>query len=512
MGGCQGGEKEKFVSSTGPRDLLHAPLCRAEDLGCPIPDSPHATSVAMPLWRHVIGYEEGDPEIVNRLACGYPRFVVHPRVRDLFQACLERSGRKGETCFAFPSERLAKECVAFLHEQEVPSARLAAQPGGVYAALFPEAAFPHAKRFWQHFGGIVSSRLAEAALGHRDEDPVNIEADRILRDRIARLAGCRAETIFLYPTGMAALAASLAMVQELRPGAKSIQLGFPYVDGLKIQTVRGPGAHFFPTAGTEDLETIARLVRDESISGLFCELPGNPMLRSADIPALSAILRPAGVPLIVDDTVATFENVDVLPWADIVVSSLTKSFSGVGDVMAGSLILSESSSYFGRFVQWQTRHYENLLWHEDAAVLERNSRDFPERQRRMNENALALCQWLRERPEVETVYYPHFEAKDHYDKVRKAEGGYGGLFSILLRDGVHRSAPFYDALEITKGPSLGMNYSLACPYTLLAHYTELEWAESLGIPAHLIRVSVGIEPVDELKARFERAFAASEQG
>jgi len=496
------------VSDAAPQDLLKSPLFRAEDLGRPIPDSPHATSVAMPLWQHVIGYEEGDPEIVSQLACGYPRFVVHPTVRKLFQACLDRNGRSGETCFAFPSKRLAHDCVSFLVEQGIHGARAVAQPhGGIYATFFPEDAFPHAKRFWQHFGGIVSSRRACAALARRDDNPINIEADRLIRERIGHCVNGAPENVFLYPTGMSALAAALAMVQSLRTEAKSIQLGFPYVDGLKIQTVRGPGAHFFPLATDEDLERIANIVSEEPVSCVFCELPGNPMLRSVDIPKLSAVLRPAGVPLVIDDTVATFENVDLLPWADILVSSLTKSFSGVGDVMAGSIVLSEASPFFEAFVRWQTNHYENLLWHEDAVALELNSRDFSSRQTRMNETCAKLCAWLRTRPEVEEIYYPLFETKEHYDRVRKPNGGYGGLFSLLLKEAGNLAPRFYDALEMTKGPSLGMNYSLACPYTLLAHYNELEWVESLGISAHLIRVSIGLEPYEELQRRFEAAFA-----
>ena len=67
----------------------------------------------------------------------------------------------------------------------------------------------------------------------------------------------------------------------------------------------------------------------------------------------------------------------------------------------------------------------------------------------------------------------------------------------------------YDALPLAKGPSLGTNFTLVCPYTLLAHYEELDWAESCGVPRHLIRVSAGLEPLGDLVARFERALAAA---
>jgi cystathionine gamma-synthase len=63
----------------------------------------------------------------------------------------------------------------------------------------------------------------------------------------------------------------------------------------------------------------------------------------------------------------------------------------------------------------------------------------------------------------------------------------------------------YDALRVTKGPSLGTDFTLACPYTLLAHYDELPWVESLGVSRWLLRVSTGLEPTSDLLARFEEA-------
>jgi len=74
---------------------------------------------------------------------------------------------------------------------------------------------------------------------------------------------------------------------------------------------------------------------------------------------------------------------------------------------------------------------------------------------------------------------------------------------LVLKDAEARSPAFYDRLKVSKGPSLGTNFTLACPYTLLAHYDELEWAESCGVDRYLIRVSAGLEPVDDLIQRFD---------
>jgi hypothetical protein len=87
------------------RDLLRDPIWRGEELGRPIPDSPHAVSVALPRWQDVVGYEEGRPEVIARLATGYPRFVVHPLVRALVNRLAGES-----PCLPFPSLRVAELC------------------------------------------------------------------------------------------------------------------------------------------------------------------------------------------------------------------------------------------------------------------------------------------------------------------------------------------------------------------------------------------------------------------
>jgi cystathionine gamma-synthase len=79
---------------------------------------------------------------------------------------------------------------------------------------------------------------------------------------------------------------------------------------------------------------------------------------------------------------------------------------------------------------------------------------------------------------------------------------------MVLHGGEAATRSFYDALEVNKGPSLGTNYTLVCPYTLLAHYGELDWAEACGVSRYLLRVSVGLEPLETLIARFDKAFEA----
>lgn len=485
-----------------PCPLLEHPCWQAADLGKPLPDSEHATSVAMPLWEHVIQYEEGDETFRRKLSLGYPRFVIHPHVARLNALAMERFAGAGEGAFVAPSARVAQACQQFLRDVRGVQARLEPFGGGVVAVVYPGEAADSAKHFWQHFGEIVSSRRAKAVLEGRPA-PADDGAKARLRAQIAGLTGCAPEDVYLYSTGMAALAAALRISQRLTPGARSIQLGFPYVDGLKIQTVWGPGAHFFPTLSEEELDAAARLLASgEPVSAVFCEVVGNPLLRMADVPRIAAIARPRGIPVVVDDTVATFANVDLLPHADLISSSLTKHFSGTGDVMAGSLIINPRSPRYAELKAAQAELFEDLFWAEDATVLAENAADFNERIARINASTEVLCDELRGHPAVAELHYPKYVTNAAYERVKRPGGGYGGLFSLVLKDAARTAAPYFDQLRVSKGPSLGTNFTLACPYTLLAHYDELDWAESLGISRYLIRVSVGLEELDDLRGRF----------
>src|SRR3974390_483650 len=91
------------------RDPSHSPVGRAEDLGRPIPASPHAVSVALPRWQDVVGYEEKKPEVIKALRSGYPRFFIHKQVEELAR----RIG-KGQSCLPFPSQRAARLCAQFI--------------------------------------------------------------------------------------------------------------------------------------------------------------------------------------------------------------------------------------------------------------------------------------------------------------------------------------------------------------------------------------------------------------
>ena len=146
--------------------------------------------------------------------------------------------------------------------------------------------------------------------------------------------------ISLHTAGMAGLHAALTAIQTLRPGRPTLQLGFPYVDVLKQPQVVFHGGELLQSS---DLSTVADSLDQLQPAAVIVELPSNPLLRCVDLPAVSELAHSRGIPLIADDTIGTGINLQALPYADLIFTSLTKSFAGRGDVMAGSLLVSPHS-------------------------------------------------------------------------------------------------------------------------------------------------------------------------
>jgi len=480
------------------RNLLEDPICSEAELGKPIPDSPHAVSVALPRWQDVVGYEEGRPEVIRALASGYPRFVIHPLVQTLAQ----RLGG-GMPCLPFPSRRAAQMCVNFVRRSSGDGAKLVAGHG-LYGVRTSEAGGPFLKAFWQHTGMIVSSRQAEAVLAGRRPGVDDAAVRHSLRQQLAGFYACAPDDVFLTPSGMAAQFAALKTVRQRRPGQPTAQLGFPYVDTLKLQQKLGDGGILLHDLDGLDGE-VQSLLERQSLAACFCEIPGNPLLGSADVRKITPLLRAQRVPLVVDDVVATPCNVDLGPYADLVATSLTKYIVGTGDAMGGALIVNPRSPLYRELKPLAEMQHEELLWGEDAAILDAHAHTFPERVREHNRNGLAIAERLRRDKRVERVWYPKWEFCEAYDAVRRPDGGWGSLVTFLPKEAETRAARVYDALAVCKGPSLGTVFTLACPFTLLAHYSELDWAESCGVSRYLIRISVGLEDPDDLWQRLDTA-------
>ncbi|KAL0058602.1 Cystathionine gamma-synthase [Marasmius tenuissimus] len=166
------------------------------------------------------------------------------------------------------------------------------------------------------------------------------------------------------------------------------------------------------------------------------------------------------------------------------------------------------------------------LYSEDAAVLEFNSRDFVSRVRSINGNAVAVADFLRSRSRsfhvepaeinrlvITNVLFPKWVTRENYDLCRRPcvdSNNFGYLLSIEFVS-IEASRAFYDALECVKAPTMGTNFTLAIPYTVLAHYNELSEVKNYGIDETLVRLSVGMEELDVIMGYIQKALEVAER-
>ena len=324
------------------------------------------------------------------------------------------------------------------------------------------------------------------------------------------------DDVYLYPTGMSSIFNTHRTllsnaVAKGRPPRTSICFGFTYIDTLKVLEKWGPGCLFYGRGDAADIEDLqGRLEAGERYLALFTEFPSNPLLNSADLQRIRILADKYDFAVVVDETVGNFTNINVLSQADVVVSSLTKVFSGDSNVMGGSAVLNPQSENYQELKQAFSREYEDNYWAEDAVFMERNSRDFIPRSERINRTAEAVTAKLQHCAAVKQVYYPKCSpSRANYDACRTTNGGYGGLLSVTFQH-PEQAVAFFDALEVQKGPSLGTNFTLACPYTVLAHYAEMEWTAQWGVEPDLVRLSIGLEDPADLAAKIDRALRAAE--
>ncbi len=358
-----------------------------------------------------------------------------------------------------------------------------------------------------------------------------------IKERIASIVGIPSSpsNIFLTPSGMSSIYAALRATRRRKMvtsdnsnGGSAIVFGFPYLDTLKMCSrpeIVPDGVVFFGHGNEQDLSNLEQLLKERKeknssdVSVLITEFPSNPLLNCPNLQKLRELADEYDFAVVVDDTIGNFANIDLIQsgLADAVCTSLTKIFNGRGDAMAGSVITNPNTN-IGTWLQkdfMKNHHDHEGLWIGDAHAINSNSIDFLSRSSQINKTTEALADWLHERDEVAALYYPKFTSPDIYGSClnkRNYEGqheaGYGGLFSILLQPHICQRT-FYDKLDLSKGPSLGTDFSLVCPYTLLAHYHELDFAMSYDVQPNLLRFAIGLEDLETLKTKFVNAFQES---
>lgn len=489
-------------------------------LGAPFPDSPHAVISSLPTMADVRGYEEHDPRVVEAMASGYPRFVVHIYIRQLIEFYVDREGLAGRGGVLIPGRRAANDLVSYFDEGAVVSQQVEDALYFVHCDVSDKALVRSVGKFVQHTGCGVSSRQAEDLLltyGKLDgrhveascSGNVEVEVNRLLAEQI----GCREQDVLVCASGMNAFYAGFRAVQELqrRRGRKRwLQLGWLYLDsGCVLKEFLHEEESLEYCYDVFDLDVVLEKIRSygDELSAVVVECPTNPLIQVAELNEVAEVVRAQGGVMIIDPTIASIYNVDVLSFADVLVTSLTKYAATEGDVMIGALALNTKSPYYGDLVL-RTSAFHQPPYARDLARLVHEMSEAPELIAQMSANAAKLCVFLREHPRVEKIYCAG--CSDQIDEVAKGDKPVGSVISIRLKGSIDA---FYDSIEMMKGPSFGARFTLLCPFVYLAHYDLVtseegrSFLESVGISPELIRISVGAEPYEEIEAVFTSALS-----
>ena len=310
--------------------------------------------------------------------------------------------------------------------------------------------------------------------------------------------------------------------------------GFAFASGLAaedtlMRAVLQPGAHIIiPTdayGGTFRLidkvlkrwgvdYSLAKVAHPDAIRGeirpgvtklIWIETPTNPILGIADIAAVAQVAHEAGALLVVDNTFASsYLQQPLALGADVVMHSTTKYAGGHSDVVGGALVVGEGKDELAEAVAFHQNSLGAVAGPMDSWLVLRGLKTLAVRMEAHCNNAEKVVEYLQSRKDVTNIYYPGLESHPGHDIAAKQMKRFGGMISFQL-DGGEQNA--VDAIGRTKVWTLGE--SLGGVESLIEHPARMTHASVRGteleVPADLIRLSVGIEDVDDLIADLDQA-------
>lgn len=362
----------------------------------------------------------------------------------------------------------------------------------------------------------------------------------VLEQRLTELeGGIGALTV---ASGMAAIRYSIEAIAEV--GSNIVSTAQLYGGTYNLF------AHTFPRQGIEtrfaaadDFEKVASLI-DANTKALFCESIGNPAGNIVDIERWANIAHAAGVPLIVDNTVATPMLCRVFDYgADISVHSLTKYIGGHGTTIGGAIVDSGkfdwaahnerfaimnkpdpsyhgvvytqamgAAAYIGRCRVVPLRNTGAALSPHSAFLIMQGLETLGLRMERHCENAEKVAQHLQRHPQVNWVYYAGLADSPYRANSKKfCKGKAAGILSFGIKGGIAAGMRFIDALQlILRLVNIGDAKSLAChPASTTHRQLNAEELASTGVSDDMVRLSIGIEHIDDILADIDQALAAA---
>lgn len=307
------------------------------------------------------------------------------------------------------------------------------------------------------------------------------------------------------------MAATSTIMELLDSGDHVIAMDDLYGGTFRLfDKVRGRSAGLeFSYVDLADLSAVEAAITPKTHM-IWIETPSNPMLKLVDIAAVAAIAKQHNMIVVVDNTFATPYNQRPLEMgADIVMHSATKYLNGHSDMVGGIAVVGDNDELVEKMLFLQNS-VGAVAGPFDSYLALRGVKTLALRMKHHNEAALKLAQWLEAHPQVEKVIYPGLPSHPQHELAKKQMSGFGGMISILLKGDLDKARRFLEAVEIfALAESLGGVESLIEHPAIMTHASiPKENREKLGILDNFVRISVGIEDLDDLIADLDRALSA----
>jgi cystathionine gamma-synthase len=485
--------------------------------GCSLPlRNPHAVSVSLPTMQDVIDYEEGNPDVTSIMESGYPRFFMNKFVKNLLEYVKKK--------YAFADDKLLIP-IDSIHAKNILEKLVNKKLDYIEESenvilLFDQndSLATVCKNYIRNIGLLISSRKAEATLFSLKQIPAVFEEEKmdvIQAEKTIKIVLTAAynivsgNNILLTNSGMNAVFSAyetIATIRKIEGRETIVQLGWLYVDTMEIIEYRNNTSHIHIKLNDKTKLEKWLLENHTKVASIITEITTNPLIQTVDLPWLYDLCKKYTIILIVDTTIATPFNINILPFCDIAVESLTKFASGGCDVLMGAIILNSNCE----LVQKNKQQFSDYIippYKGEMSRLGHQICNYESRVKKVGQNTKLLYNYLIKQPyikQVYSVYHPDFY--DNYTKIKKHDEAFPGLISIIFdKDLSH----YYDKLLLAKGPSLGTEFTIAMPYVYLAHYDCLKTTQgrtklkNLGLNPELLRLSIGIEPIEDIIAVFE---------
>ncbi|MFD0151498.1 cystathionine gamma-synthase [Streptomyces sp. NPDC055721] len=258
----------------------------------------------------------------------------------------------------------------------------------------------------------------------------------------------------------------------------------------------------FSVANTSDIASVREAVNDRT-KLIWVETPSNPLLGITDIEAVAGVARQAGVKLVVDNTFASpYLQQPLALGADVVVHSLTKYMGGHSDVVGGALVTADEA--LGEELAYHQNAMGAVAGPFDSWIVLRGIKTLAVRMDRHSENATKIVEMLTQHPKVTQVLYPGLPEHPGHEIAAKQMRSFGGMISFRVQGGEEAAVEVCNRAKLfTLGESLGGVESLIEHPGRMTHASVA--GSALEVPADLVRVSVGIENVEDLLADLRQA-------